>query len=141
MNKACPVVVRRREGHLEILVFRHPIAGTQLVKGTIEPGESGRSASERELEEEAGIKLKAEHLLLEWQRHPDEPTWAIWLMEPGDHLPDHWDHYCKDDGGHLFQYFWHPLLKLPDSEWHSVFTDALAAVRQSLTMRLAHAQR
>lgn len=132
MNKACPVVIRSRESHLEILVFKHPIAGVQLVKGTIEPGESSRSASERELEEEAGIKLKAEHLLLEWQRNPEEPTWTIWLMEPGDHLPDCWDHYCEDDGGRLFHYFWHPLSLSTDSEWHPVFVDALTAIRETI---------
>lgn len=135
MNKACPVVVRNREDQFEVLVFRHPIAGIQLVKGTVEPGESSRSASERELEEEAGIKLKAEHLLLEWRRNPGDSTWAIWLMEQGDHLPNCWDHYCEDDGGRLFHYFWHPLSLSTDSEWHPVFVDALTAIRETLVIR------
>lgn len=139
MNKACPVVLRIRDSQPEVLVFRHPLAGIQLAKGTIEPGESSQSALERELKEEAGITLKAEYPLLEWQRSPDEPTWGIWVMESGDHLPDHWDHYCEDDDGQLFQYFWHPLSQLPDSDWHPVFTDALAAIRKSLTMRSTHA--
>lgn len=53
-------------------------------------------------------------------------------MEPGDHLPDHWEHYCEDDGGHVFQYFWHPLSLPPNSEWHPIFTDALTVIRETL---------
>lgn len=34
-NKACPVVLRHST-ELEILAFRHPLAGLQLVKGTVE---------------------------------------------------------------------------------------------------------
>ncbi len=108
------------------------MAGIQLVKGTIEPSESYLSASERELKEEAGITLKAEYPLLEWQRRLDEPVWSICMMAAGDHLPDHWDHYCKDDGGHVFQYFWHPLSLPPGSEWHPVFIDALTVIRKTL---------
>jgi hypothetical protein len=37
-NKACPVILRRRN-QLEILLFEHPLAGVQLVKGTIERSE------------------------------------------------------------------------------------------------------
>ncbi|WP_027328740.1 NUDIX domain-containing protein [Marinimicrobium agarilyticum] len=131
--KACPVVLRYRDNRLEILTFRHPLAGIQLVKGTIEPGESSLDASQRELLEEAGIILKAEYLLPEWQRRPDEPIWSLCLMEPGDHLPDHWEHYCEDDGGHLFRFFWHPLSLPPSSEWHPVFSDALAVIRNRVS--------
>ena len=53
-NKACPVVLRTR-GSREILVFEHPLAGIQLVKGTIELGESPEAAALRELGEESGI--------------------------------------------------------------------------------------
>jgi|TARA_R100000027_G_scaffold36772_1_gene27027 8-oxo-dGTP pyrophosphatase MutT (NUDIX family) len=74
MDKACPVVLRNRENQLEILAFRHSLAGIQLVKGTIEPNESSLAASQRELFEEAGRTLKAEYQLLEWQRRPDEPV-------------------------------------------------------------------
>jgi len=131
MNKACPVVLRNRDNQLEVLAFRHPMAGIQLVKGTIERGESSLVASQRELFEEAGITLKANYQLLKWQRRPDEPIWDIWVMEPEDHLPDHWEHYCEDDGGHLFRYFWHPLSLPPNSEWHPVFSDALTVIRNS----------
>ena len=54
-RKACPVVLLRTPGRIEILAFRHPIAGCQLVKGTIEAGETIQTAAERELLEESGI--------------------------------------------------------------------------------------
>lgn len=132
MNKACPVVLRSREGETEILVFEHPLAGVQLAKGTIEPGESSLAAAERELLEESGVTLKATHQLLQWQRRPDEPIWGICMMESGDNLPDQWEHYCEDDDGHLFHYFWHPLSLPPNSEWHPVFTEALTVIREAL---------
>lgn len=133
MAKACPVVLRKRDHQLEILVFRHPLAGVQLIKGTIESGESGLSASERELREEAGVMLKAERQLVEWQWRSGEPMWKVCVMEAGNSLPDHWDHFCEDDGGHVFQCFWHPLSHEPSSEWHPIFVDALAAIRNALT--------
>jgi hypothetical protein len=37
MKKACPIVLHNRNNHQEILVFNHPLAGSQLVKGTVEP--------------------------------------------------------------------------------------------------------
>lgn len=53
-DKACAVVLRDR-GVLEILAFEHPLAGLQLVKGSVEPGESSGAAAVRELMEEAAI--------------------------------------------------------------------------------------
>lgn len=37
VQKVLPIVIRRRDS-LEILAFRHPLAGSQLVKGTLENG-------------------------------------------------------------------------------------------------------
>lgn len=54
-DKSCPVVLRGRET-LEILAFEHPLAGLQLVKGSVEPGEPTDLAAIRELKEEAGIQ-------------------------------------------------------------------------------------
>lgn len=132
MDKACPVVLRHKNDQLEILVFRHPLAGIQLAKGSIEPGETYLEASARELREEAGLALNAQYQLLAWQRSPGEPTWSICMMEHRDDLPDDWEHYCEDDGGHLFRFFWHPLLQTPSLEWHPVFVDALDAIRTAI---------
>lgn len=132
MNKACPVVLRTRNNQTEILIFRHPLAGIQMAKGTIEAGESSLEASERELWEEAGITLKAQFQLLEWQRYPSEPTWGICIMEDGNGLPEQWAHYCEDDGGHVFEYFWHPLLQEPGADWYLLFVDALKVLCKAL---------
>lgn len=53
-DKACSAVLcfAQRPG---ILLFRHPQAGVQLVKGTIERGETPGQAALRELAEESGI--------------------------------------------------------------------------------------
>lgn len=131
MNKACLVVLRRISGELQILTFQHPIAGKQLVKGTMEQGETPEAASVRELWEEAGINLRCEKFLQLWQWTPEAtPTWAFCLMENGDQLPDRWRHFCSDDGGHYFEFFWQPLAESPQpSEWHPLFIAALAAIR------------
>lgn len=131
MNKVCPVVQRKRNGQTEILVFRHPLAGTQLVKGTVEPGEANRNAAERELAEEAGVALMAGRQLLVWQLSCGAPVWHIYLMQNGDHLPDTWTHYCADDKGHLFSFYWHPLWEIPDASWHPIFVAALAVIREA----------
>ena len=55
IHKVCPVILRQREESWQILAFRHPQAGTQLIKGTPEAGEQPESAVLRELAEESGI--------------------------------------------------------------------------------------
>ncbi len=55
--KVCPVVIRSGELGAEILMFRHPLAGLQLVKGTVEKSDRDTFiAAKRELKEESGIK-------------------------------------------------------------------------------------
>lgn len=49
MNKVCPVILRKNNNILEILLFKHPTAGIQLVKGTIEKSEPVFQAAIREL--------------------------------------------------------------------------------------------
>lgn len=65
VDKACAVVLRDR-GVLEILAFEHPLAGLQLVKGSVEAGESTCATAVRELMEEAGIQATAKRNLGEW---------------------------------------------------------------------------
>ena len=55
-TKACPVVAQIIDGMEHLLVFKHPLAGYQLVKGTIELGERPSHAAVRELDEESGIR-------------------------------------------------------------------------------------
>ncbi|MGU3629146.1 NUDIX hydrolase [Comamonas sp. C24C] len=123
-NKVCPVVIRGQES-IEILAFEHPLAGTQLVKGTIELDENSRDAALRELHEESG--LIASDVLADlgvWASGYENQIWAFHLCDIND-LPDSWVYRTADDGGHIFKFFWHPLSQKPNAQWHWVFQGAL----------------
>ena len=105
-TKACPVVLRAVQNHLEILAFEHPLAGLQLIKGTIEAGEHPADAAVRELHEESGIEGVAAVDLGLWESGYEGRLVASPL--PVAHpLPDTWVHHTQDDGGHDFRFFWH----------------------------------
>jgi hypothetical protein len=42
VQKACPIVTTATKHWLEVLAFRHPSAGNQFVKGTIQQGKQPR---------------------------------------------------------------------------------------------------
>jgi 8-oxo-dGTP pyrophosphatase MutT (NUDIX family) len=91
MEKACPVVLRLRGG-AEILAFRHPDAGLQIVKGTIEANETPDQAALRELWEEAGIKdARATGRFGSLEIGAD--TWHFIRIQASD-LPERWVHHC-----------------------------------------------
>ena len=56
VEKVCPVILRQQGTNWQILAFRHPKAGTQLIKGTVEEDERPEAAVLRELAEESGIE-------------------------------------------------------------------------------------
>ncbi len=129
VHKVVPIVLRRRE-RLEILAFRHPQAGTQLVKGTLEAGENVEDATLRELAEESGIENAfIVRPLGELTYRGIAQHWRLFLCKvPGD-LPDQWSFFTQDDGGHLFAFFWHELDRPADDSWHPDFQRALTLVR------------
>lgn len=140
VEKAVPVVLRQRDERLEILAFRHPKAGTQLVKGTLEPDETLAAGALRELAEESGIgtaeavaEVGALPFLDIGQR------WHFVLCRGSDDLaeplPDEWDFFTQDDGGHRFSFFWHDLDAQPDGSWHAHFHAALAFLREQMAQR------
>lgn len=55
LTKVWPCVLRYQAGW-QILAFTHPLAGRQLVKGTLESGESLEQGALRELFEESGLQ-------------------------------------------------------------------------------------
>ncbi len=130
-NKACPVVLRQRAG-LEILAFEHPLAGLQLVKGSIEAGEASAVAAVRELAEEAGVQGVAIGPLGLWHAGFGGQVWAFHECRVAHALPERWSHRCADDGGHEFSFFWHPLADKPSEHWHPLFQQALAFLRERL---------
>lgn len=124
-NKACPVILSNPASP-RILLFRHPLAGVQLVKGTIETGETPAHAALRELHEESGItSASIVRDLGCWDAgHPDQ-IWSFQLCAPQAPLPEQWTHHTLDDHGHVFSFFWAPLDDLPFADCHPVFRRAL----------------
>jgi len=132
--KACPVVLRTIGETAEVLVFRHPLAGMQLVKGTVEPGETAATAALRELVEEAGIAARVVGPLGSSSEIADGQLWHFFQCE-ADVLPESWVHHAEDDGGHDFAFSWWPLPRAPDAtSWHPVFIRALDHVRTALSL-------
>ena len=129
-NKVCPVVLRGSARGVDILAFEHPLAGRQLVKGTIEPGEDVAAAALRELAEESGIATASvSRMLGVWSSGFERQVWAFVECVPELSLPDTWAHDAPDDGGHTFGFFWHPLHEPADPAcWHLVFREALQQI-------------
>ena len=80
-DKACAVVLSS-ESPPRILLFRHPQAGVQLVKGSIEPGETAQQAALRELWEETGVR--AEHVTILAQTREELLYDKARLLDNGD---------------------------------------------------------
>ena len=112
------------------MVFEHPAAGIQLVKGTIQPGEHPADAALRELREESGIAdaLISRDLGL-WDAEFDGQIWSLQLCIVPRALPEGWHHRCEDDGGLDLRFFWHSLEAEPSENWHPLFRRALEAIR------------
>ncbi|BAQ74205.1 NUDIX family hydrolase [Pseudomonas sp. Os17] len=130
-NKACPVLLRYTT-ELEVLAFRHPLAGLQLVKGTVEAGESTAAAAVRELAEEAGVEAEESRFLGLWHSGFAGQVWAFHECRVPAPLPESWTHFTADDGGHHFEFFWHALASPPSAQWHPLFQAALVFLRERL---------
>ena len=130
IEKVVPALLRHLEQNIEILVFRHPLAGIQIVKGTVEPNEKPEDAAIRELYEESGISSASIDSYL-GLHHPSEsgPNWHVFMCSTTETLKERWTHFCHDDGGLEFKFFWHPLVKEPNDEWHDLFKELLNFIR------------
>ena len=136
-EKVCPVIYRCNAGSWEVLAFRHPVAGNQFVKGTIEVGEAPADAARRELKEESGIDAATHFQFLGQQVIGKPPVlWNFFACQLQG-LDDSWDFETEDDHGHLFSYFWSPLEAQLDHHWHPIFHEALAAIRRLLPIASA----
>ena len=125
IHKAVPVVLRQRGGRVEILLFEHPVAGWQLVKGTIEQGESAADAALRELAEESGLNDGVVARLLGRQRYGDVgQEWHFVECTFARPLPERWSFFTEDGGGHLFRFSWHPLSAPIDNPFAPIFEQA-----------------
>jgi len=122
--KACACVWRGPSDTPEVLVFAHPSAGHQFVKGTIEAGEDPALAVLRELEEEAGLSLSEPGPLLGTLHHLahgrpfetgplEHQLWHLFLLPAPPDLPASWEHCAvgsAEEEGLIFSCFWQPLL-------------------------------
>jgi 8-oxo-dGTP pyrophosphatase MutT (NUDIX family) len=118
--KVCPVVTR--QSGTEILMFHHPMAGSQLVKGTLNPGEAPAQGAQRELFEESGLRTSALADLGAGQ--VAEVPWTFVLCRIDGDLPDVWDWNTLDDCGHRFSFFWHKLTGVLPLDMAPIFVDA-----------------
>jgi 8-oxo-dGTP pyrophosphatase MutT (NUDIX family) len=132
ITKVVPVLMREKRGVREILAFRHPKAGLQIVKGTLEAVETLEAAALRELAEESGITgarvvraLGASVDIVEGQQ------WAFLLCEAGEQ-PARWLYSTADDGGLILSFFWQPLGEPLVGDWHVSFVRALDFVRERI---------
>ncbi|GAA5629573.1 hypothetical protein Acal02_00166 [Acinetobacter calcoaceticus] len=133
MKKVVPVILRHQKHGLEILAFRHPLAGIQLVKGTIEQEEKYDEAAIRELFEEAGsIAEPNPKFIGNFKLKSNQQDWYFYLCEVSADLAETWIHHCQDDGGLDFEFFWFPLNQKPNESWHESFQEALAFLREKL---------
>ena len=134
-DKACAVVLSS-EQHPRILLFHHPQAGVQLVKGSIERGETLDRAALRELAEESGISAATiEDDLGCWNSGHQDQIWSFQLCRAVGALPEHWSHQTLDDFGHTFAFFWASLDDLPYEKCHPVFRRALVFLCEVLEAR------
>ena len=140
VHKVVPIILRGRE-RLEILAFRHPQAGTQLVKGTLENLEKAEDATLRELAEESGIEnAVVTRPLGQLTFREIAQHWHLFLCRVPGQLPDQWSFFTKDDGGHRFDFFWHELDKQTDDSWHPDFHRAMTFVRRLFQEEIATLQ-
>ncbi len=120
IGKACACVVQAER----LLVFRHPLAGVQLPKGTIDPAETPAQAVLRELAEESGLVLDVAPIAVgafEIERlangfipgeTPERQRWHVFVILPEAPLPERWAHVARgspEEDGLVFDYFWHPI--------------------------------
>ena len=130
VHKACPVILRNREGTWQILAFRHPKAGTQLVKGTVEEDERPEETVLRELAEESGLEQTViVQKIGTLGFRATKQHWHLFLCQPLVAPQEEWSFFTKDGGGQRFHFFWHELAAEPDETWHPQFRSALRFIR------------
>ncbi len=131
-QKACPIALHPDGLPRRIPAFEHPKAGLQIVKGTIKPGEAPERAAARELFEESGLETRAALNLGQSDAIVEEQVWHFALCRIVPPVRDRWQHFCADDGGHLFKFFWLGLDDPIPEGFASPFQRALHWIREHI---------
>ncbi|NBB76175.1 MAG: NUDIX domain-containing protein [Bacteroidetes bacterium] len=135
MIKVVPVLTRSKAKSLEILAFEHPLAGKQIVKGTLEQGEEIADGCARELIEESGIEAKAIREMGSITNSVGGETWHFMTMMAKGPIPDRFTFHTNDDGGHDFKFFWYSLADPLSDEWHEIFHHPIRHLQKILLTR------
>lgn len=134
--KACPIILREKNDEIEVLSFQHPLAGKQIVKGTIDPGEDYAEAALRELHEESGIDdARVKDFIGNVLFEDEQQSWHIYICETVNReLPESWSHTALEGDGneYNFSFFWHKLSDGTDNDWHYTFRKVLEIVNQHI---------
>ena len=131
IQKACAVVLHPDGDPLRVLMFEHPQAGLQLIKGGIKSGETIAYAGMRELYEESGLETVSAHVIGASDRIVEGQEWHFVLCRIKTPVRDQWQHFYTDDGGHLFRFFWQDLNTLPET--HPTFVNAFKEIQGFLS--------
>lgn len=151
VHKAVAAVVRDYGRGSELLVFRHPFAGVQLPKGTVEPKEAYAAAALRELHEESGLHLTLEpqpigvwHCSMAADANKDRQLerhiWHIFALEARHPLSDHWSHTAVGspaEEGLVFEFFWRPLGPDLHREVHPLFAPTVTKIQTYFSAQVA----
>lgn len=104
-----------------------------MVKGTIAQAEQYGQAAIRELFEESGLIVQSNpELIGNFILKCNQQDWYFYLCQINRDVPETWLHYCQDDGGLEFEFFYYPLHQKPSEDWHETFQEALLFLRKSL---------
>ncbi|MCC6244234.1 MAG: NUDIX domain-containing protein [Gemmatimonadaceae bacterium] len=154
-HKAAACVVRTRARGPEVLVFRHPLAGVQIPKGSIELGETAADAAARELAEESGILEGRVLRQVGWHQFEvgedatsSEPSerqvWHTFLMAADAEQRDSWSQHASGsevEASLVFEFFWLPLAEARTvlAQRYVPSVDFVAAaITADPALRLAH---
>lgn len=122
-HKAAACVVRTSARGPELLVFRHPLAGVQIPKGSIESGETAADAAARELAEESGVFAGRVLRQVGWHQSEvsedatdagprEHQVWHTFLMAADAEQRDNWSQPASGseaEASLVFEFFWLPF--------------------------------
>ncbi|MEM6759313.1 MAG: NUDIX domain-containing protein [Pseudomonadota bacterium] len=128
----CPVVLHPNGAPSRIAAFEHPQAGLQLVKGGLRDGERAEQAAARELFEESGLEARSAILLGVSGGIQTGERWHFALCRVKPSVRAQWQHFCADDGGHIFRFFWLNLTTEPSAAFEDRYVRAIDWIRATL---------